>query len=33
MRVLDLTRPQVREAIRAAQDAKALYESDVAQGY
>lgn len=33
MRVLDLTRHQVREAIRAAQDAKALYESDVAQNY
>ena len=33
LRVLDLTKPRVREAIRAAQSAKALYESELASDY
>lgn len=33
LRVLDLTKPRVREAIRVAQSAKALYESEVASDY
>lgn len=33
MRVLDLTKPHVRQAVRDATDAKALYESDVAHDY
>ena len=33
LRVLDITKPRVREAIRDAQSAKALYESEVASDY
>ncbi|WP_424115739.1 DEAD/DEAH box helicase [Rothia mucilaginosa] len=33
LRVLDLTKPHVREEIRVAQSAKALYESEVASNY
>lgn len=33
LRVLDLTKPRVREAIRDAQSAKALYESELASDY
>lgn len=33
LRVLDITRPRVREAIRDAQSAKALYESELASDY
>lgn len=33
MRVLDLTKPHVREAIRDSESARALYESDVASEY
>lgn len=33
LRVLDLTRDRVREAVRTANDAKALYESDLAYDY
>lgn len=33
LRVLDLTKPRVREAVRVAQSAKALYESEVASDY
>ena len=33
LRVLDLTKPRVREAIRDAQSVKALYESEVASDY
>lgn len=33
LRVLDITKPRVRQAIRDAQSAKALYESEVASGY
>ena len=33
LRVLDVTKPRVREAIRVAQSAKALYESEVASDY
>jgi hypothetical protein len=33
LRVLDITKPRVREAIRDAQSAKALYESDLANDY
>lgn len=33
LRVLDLTKPRVREAIRDAQSAKVLYESEVASDY
>lgn len=33
MRLLDLTKPQVRQAIREASDARALYESEVAVDY
>lgn len=33
MRVLDLTREHVREAVWAAQEAKALYGSNVANNY
>ena len=33
LRVLDLTKPRVREEIRVAQSAKALYESEVASDY
>jgi len=33
MRVLDLTKPAVRQAVRDATDAKALYESDAAVDY
>lgn len=33
LRVLDLTKPAVRQAVRAAHDAKTLYESDAAVNY
>jgi type III restriction enzyme len=33
LRVLDITRPRVRDAIRDAQSAKALYESELASDY
>ena len=33
LRVLDITKPRVRQAIRDAQSAKALYESEVASDY
>lgn len=33
LRVLDITKPRVREAIRETQSAKALYESDLANAY
>ncbi len=33
LRVLDLTRAEVREAVAEAQDAKALYESHIASDY
>lgn len=33
LRVLDITKPRVREAIRDAQSTKALYESELASDY